>query len=82
MTAFVAVIAKGAYVPMPEMSGAESMLALGQELMARIGQRDQCMLDVARGIASFMQCQHLEKYQHQRIADMESDLHREKDTVK
>lgn len=43
-------IAKGAHVPMralPAFTGAESFLASGQELFARIEQRDQRMLEIA-----------------------------------
>ena len=70
-------IEKRAYILMPEFSGAESETAMGQELLARIQQRDQALLQIARSILKDSQVRRYDQYLQERSAAMENSLRAE-----
>lgn len=67
-----AAIERGAYVPMPEFTGADSKEAMEQELLARVQLRDQKMLQVARSLLRTSQAIRYEEISQQRHDAMES----------
>jgi hypothetical protein len=69
-----AAIENGAYIPMPEFSGGESVGALSQELLARGQQRDQALLQTARAWLKPSQLHWYDDYLRQRNAAMENSL--------
>jgi hypothetical protein len=72
-----AAIDAGAYIPMPYWTGAESSLALGQEMFERVKQRDQKILSLARGVLTLDQHRIYEAHISQRHADFEAWLRRQ-----
>jgi hypothetical protein len=69
-----AAIEQGAYVQTPEFSGADSIEAMAQELTARVQQRDQKMLQIARSVLETAQMLRYEEMLRQRDDAMEGSL--------
>ncbi len=69
-----AAIERGAYVPMPEFTGASSEEAMAQELLARVQQRDQRLLQLARSVLRTSQVIWYEELLQQRHNTMEESL--------
>jgi hypothetical protein len=69
-----AAIENGAYIPMPEFSGGESIGAMSQELLARGQQRDQALLQAARAWLKPSQLHWYDDYLQQRNAAMENSI--------
>lgn len=69
-----AAIERGAYVPRPEFTGASSEEAMAQELFARVQQRDQKMLQLARSLLRTSQVIWYEELLQQRHNALEESL--------